>query len=147
MKHAFQADQTKKYLHMIKPLDLIIVVFLIFASFIPVGIFSYQEGIKQSAGAQEVLTAVVTHKGQVVRKIRLTGHRGVTKYRFTNGKAYDVIVATGNEVRVIEANCPDQICVHHAPIDQAGQSIVCLPHKLIIEVKSGSGRTFGGIVN
>ncbi|MDN6967443.1 NusG domain II-containing protein [Oenococcus sp. UCMA 17063] len=137
----------KKYLKMIKPLDLIIVVFLVLLSFTPLGIFSLKEQKEQSAGAQEVLTAVITHKGKVVHKIKLTGHTGTTKYRFTNGKAYNVVVATGNKVRIVEANCPDQICVHHAAINKAGQSIVCLPHKLIVEIRSSSGRSFGGIVN
>ncbi|WP_180371684.1 NusG domain II-containing protein, partial [Oenococcus oeni] len=68
-------------------------------------------------------------------------------YRFTNGKAYNVVVATGKKVKIVEANCPDQICVQHAAIGKAGQSIVCLPHKLIVEIKSSDGRTFGGIVN
>ncbi|MHA5179805.1 NusG domain II-containing protein [Oenococcus oeni] len=137
----------KKYLKMIKPLDLMIVVLLILLSFAPLGVFSLQEQKEQSAGAQEILTAVITHKGKVVHKIKLTGHTGTTKYRFTNGKAYNVVVATGKKVKIVEANCPDQICVQHAAIGKAGQSIVCLPHKLIVKIKSSDGRTFGGIVN
>lgn len=39
-------------------------------------------------------------------------------------------------VQMIEASCPDQICVHSAPLrlDQPGV-IVCLPHELIVEIK------------
>ena len=35
---------------------------------------------------------------------------------------------------MIEADCPDLICVHHKPISRQGESIVCLPHKVIVEV-------------
>ncbi len=89
----------KKYLKMIKPLDLMIVVLLILLSFAPLRVFSLQEQKEQSAGAQEILTAVITHKGKVVHKIKLTGHTGTTKYRFTNGKAYNVVVATGKKLK------------------------------------------------
>ena len=33
-----------------------------------------------------------------------------------------------------EANCPDQICVKHKPLNQTADPIVCLPNKLVVEV-------------
>lgn len=38
-------------------------------------------------------------------------------------------------VRVIEADCPDQIDVKQGYISRVGEIIVCLPNKLIIEIK------------
>ncbi len=35
---------------------------------------------------------------------------------------------------VIEANCPDGICSNHMPISRAGESIICLPHKMVVTV-------------
>ena len=32
------------------------------------------------------------------------------------------------------ADCPDQICVKHAKISQVGETIVCLPHKVVVEI-------------
>ena len=40
-----------------------------------------------------------------------------------NGKAY-----------VETATCPDGICVNHSPIYRNGQSIVCLPNRVVITV-------------
>jgi len=37
-------------------------------------------------------------------------------------------------VDVIEADCPDKICVKHTNIKNAGETIICLPHKLVIEI-------------
>lgn len=34
-----------------------------------------------------------------------------------------------------EADCPDQICVQTGKIRYAGQSIICLPHKVVVEIK------------
>lgn len=34
-----------------------------------------------------------------------------------------------------EADCPDKICVKHSEIDTEGETIICLPHKLVLEVE------------
>lgn len=41
----------------------------------------------------------------------------------------------GGQVFVSSASCPDQICVHQGKISKKGETIVCLPHKLVIEIK------------
>ncbi len=38
---------------------------------------------------------------------------------------------------MIYATCPDQICVNTGPAFKTGQSVVCLPHRIIITVVSG----------
>ncbi|MDD7113489.1 MAG: NusG domain II-containing protein [Lachnospiraceae bacterium] len=35
---------------------------------------------------------------------------------------------------MITADCPDQICVKHTEISQIGETIVCLPHKVVVEI-------------
>lgn len=41
------------------------------------------------------------------------------------------------EVTVTHSNCKEQICVEHWPISKEGETIVCLPHKLVISITSG----------
>ncbi len=36
---------------------------------------------------------------------------------------------------VIEASCPDQICVNHYAISKEGEPIVCLPAKIVIQIE------------
>lgn len=43
-------------------------------------------------------------------------------------------------VSMIQADCPDQICVHTAKISEAGGSIVCLPHKVVLEITGETDR-------
>jgi hypothetical protein len=43
----------------------------------------------------------------------------------------------GMSVSMKSADCPGQDCVRHAPISLSGQAIVCLPAKLIVEIKDG----------
>ena len=57
------------------------------------------------------------------REVLLSGVGGTNLLRISDGKA-----------SITEADCPDKICVHTAPISKVGQTIVCLPHKLVAEV-------------
>ncbi len=38
-------------------------------------------------------------------------------------------------VRMIRADCPDQICVHSSDIGAEGGIIVCLPNRVILEIR------------
>ncbi len=39
------------------------------------------------------------------------------------------------EVDVTEASCKNRICVNHKKIEKKGESIVCLPNKVVVEIK------------
>ena len=89
--------------------------------------------------------AEITIGGKVVKKIDLDA---VTEpYTFTletpNGGWNKIAVRPG-EIESLEANCPDQICVHHPPIHDGSDPIVCLPHELVIRIVDYSGRPAKG---
>lgn len=42
------------------------------------------------------------------------------------------------KVSMISAQCPDQLCRRQGPIHRQGETIVCLPNKVVLEIK-GSG--------
>ena len=44
------------------------------------------------------------------------------------------LVIRGGEAYVEYADCPDGICSAHSPISRMGESIACLPHRVIITV-------------
>ncbi|MBW4827274.1 MAG: NusG domain II-containing protein [Clostridiaceae bacterium] len=48
---------------------------------------------------------------------------------------YNLIEIGDGKVRVIEADCPDQLDVKQGYIDSPGEVIVCLPNKLVVEIK------------
>lgn len=54
------------------------------------------------------------------------------KYDF-DGNSNTLVIKDG-KASVTEANCPDGICVNHKPINRSGESIICLPHKLVVTV-------------
>ena len=48
-------------------------------------------------------------------------------------------------VNMIEADCPDHICVDHKPISKNGESIICLPNKVVVEIQSAENLEFDGM--
>ena len=46
----------------------------------------------------------------------------------------NAIEVKDGRVRAEEANCPNQDCVHQGWIGKPGQQIVCLPHKLTVDI-------------
>ena len=80
------------------------------------------------------LTAVVSVDGVEVERLALAG----AERDYTNN-GYTVHVAvTPDGVRVDRADCPTQDCVHTGTISRAGQSIVCLPARVVITLEGGA---------
>lgn len=55
------------------------------------------------------------------------------------GKDVNVLVIKDGKAYVESANCRDGICAAHKPVSKQGESIVCLPHKVVITVKLSQG--------
>lgn len=49
---------------------------------------------------------------------------------------YNLLKISDGTVFVLEADCPDKLCVKQKAISQNGESIICLPHKLVIRIVS-----------
>lgn len=56
----------------------------------------------------------------------------------------NVVVIEDGSVNVTEASCHNQVCVKHATISRTGESIVCLPNKMIVTIE-GKGEDFDAI--
>ena len=52
---------------------------------------------------------------------------------------YNLIEIGDEKVRVIEASCPDKLDVKQGYISKTGEVIVCLPNRLVIEIKGVDG--------
>ena len=53
----------------------------------------------------------------------------------------NTLVIEGGQADMTEADCPDKVCVDHAPISDVGESIICLPQKVVVEIIAGEGET------
>lgn len=48
---------------------------------------------------------------------------------------YCIFEISEKKIRVIESTCPDKLCIKQGWIAKGGQSIICLPSKIIAEIK------------
>ncbi len=48
----------------------------------------------------------------------------------------NTVVIKDGAVSVTRSDCNNQICVQHRPISETGEMIVCLPHRLSVEITS-----------
>ncbi len=102
---------------------LLLVLLLVIGLLIPLG---YQL-FHRTAGN----TVTITIDGKLWRTLPLSsdttvdipGTGGTNTLRIKNGQA-----------SITEADCPDKLCVHQSSIRHNGESLVCLPHKVIVKV-------------
>ncbi|MBR2133886.1 MAG: NusG domain II-containing protein [Eubacterium sp.] len=59
-----------------------------------------------------------------------------TTYEIKTAGGTNTLVIDDGFAYISEADCPDKICVHHRKINKSGESIICLPHKVIVTVSS-----------
>lgn len=55
------------------------------------------------------------------------------------------LVIKDKKAKVEEASCPDKLCVHQHAINKTGQTIVCLPNKVVVTVENGDKNEVDGI--
>ena len=98
-------------------------------------------------GGSGALTAVVTIDGQEADRFPVSQEALFSPRTYTNRGYTLTVVPAGdsetlsapNGLCVLESDCPNQDCVHSGVITRAGQSIVCLPARIVIELHGGSG--------
>ncbi len=77
---------------------------------------------------------VIRVNGEEVSRYSLFVDRDFTVGDVESG-SYNTVVIRDGSVYVSEAGCPDKICVEHRPISKSGETVVCLPLKLVVEVE------------
>ena len=80
-------------------------------------------------------TVTVEQDGRETARYPLSEDRTV---RIEGAAGYNILVIEGGEVWLSEADCPNLLCVKTGKIRYAGQSIVCLPHKLAVRIGGGA---------
>ncbi len=134
------------------------VLLMIFFLLLAVGIF-----VVFFTGPREGRTLILSCGGEVLESVELPGPE-FSKASFGDGQkvryclllfqkdevlhewyetrpeipakaGYNLLCVSGEGVWMEAADCRDQICVHHRPILGGGESIICLPHKLAVEIR------------
>ncbi len=108
--------------------DLILIIFLVLASavmLIGISLFSKKGATVVVSVDGKELTSFPLSEDTVYN---ISGyHGGENLLEIKDGKAH-----------LTDASCPDKLCVNMGYISKTGQSIICLPNKVVIEIKGNT---------
>ena len=94
-----------------------------------------------------IMSFILYHReghDDIMLKISVDGNIAVT-YEFNKEDAIDktfplgtgnVVVLKDGQVYMESADCPDGLCMKQGKISLSGQSIVCLPHKVVVKLSN-----------
>ena len=90
-------------------------------------------------GDTDAPTARILRDGVLLEEIDLD--RVAEPYSFTleDGSGANTVQVERGRIRISAADCPDQVCVKQGWISGGAVPIVCLPHRLTIEIVDGGG--------
>lgn len=117
---------------MVKKWDIILIAALLILSWLP-------EGIAFWTGANIVqggTVAVVQVHGTVYKEIPLSEHQGRDTFTIHTDEGDNTVVVQDQTIGIVEADCPDKICIQEGFIRNPGETTVCLPHKVMVEIRS-----------
>ncbi len=93
--------------------------------------------------ADEVV--IITQNGTLYGQYPLNGDRSVIVKDEENG--YNLVLISAGSVKVSDADCPDKLCVKQHAISRGGESIICLPHKLVVQIMSEEESDLDAVTN
>ena len=85
---------------------------------------------------QQGARAVVYVNGRSVASYPLDQPTRV-RLETADGSSFNELLIENGTADVIDAGCPDKLCVLMHPISHTGESIICLPNKTEIRIEGG----------
>lgn len=83
------------------------------------------------------ITAAVKVDGNIVYMLPLDKNASVTVEGYQGGS--NTVVIENGTVYMKDADCPDKLCEKTGKISKNGETIVCLPHRVVVEIQGGEG--------
>ena len=99
--------------------------------------FSHQ--LLRNTGAGEVIVKVY---GELTGTYSLNEDQEIT----INGGS-NILEIKNGRADMIEADCPDQLCVHQRAISASNENIICLPNKVMVEIRSKTDSKIDMVTN
>ncbi len=62
------------------------------------------------------------------------------EYVFHTEQGENVVAVKDGKIEMKSADCPDKVCVRMGAKNRSGETITCLPHKLVVEVHGGEAQ-------
>ena len=113
---------------------LIILVLGIFVIVSPLFlIYSNDAGLAAEGGEGNSLVAEISRDNQVIQRIDLNKLEGPKHIELEDG-IHMTILAENGRIKVLESDCPNQICVAAGWLTQPGDFAVCAPNEVTVTI-------------
>ena len=97
-------------------------------------------------GDTDAPTARILRDGVLLEEIDLNQVEESYTLTFEDERGTNTVLVEPGRIRISEADCPDQVCVNQGFISDGTVPIVCLPHRLLVEIVGAVGDLDGGAV-
>lgn len=90
----------------------------------------------QNIFSKDGAKVVVFLNGETVSEFSLKDELyGDNALRIETTDGYNILEVKNGAASITSANCPDGLCMKQKAISKQGESLICLPHKLVITVE------------
>lgn len=107
--------------------DLILIVIIMLVAGIIFGTWKYTNSNKD----RKIITIYIENEIYYTHKLTENLNE---KFDIKTDYGFNIVTIENGVVDIIEADCPDKICVDGKVISEVGESLVCLPHQVYIEI-------------
>ena len=81
-------------------------------------------------------TVRITIDGEIYGEYSLSDHQTIV---IDGAYGHNRIIIEGGAAYMDEADCPDKYCMDYNPVSKGNETIICLPHRLVVEVIGKTG--------
>ncbi|MCY6484852.1 NusG domain II-containing protein [Clostridium aestuarii] len=113
-----------------KKFDKIIIIIAVFVALISLVVFKLSLNKEYNIKYAEIYV-----KGDFYKKVILDKNSSKETINIETDLGENIVEIENGGIRIIESDCRDKICVEDGFKDKPGEVLVCLPHKVIIEIK------------
>ena len=75
------------------------------------------------------------------------GESDLSKDQTIDIQGTNTLEILGGKARMSFADCPDKLCVHQKAVSRDGESIICLPNKVVVSIEGGEDREMDAVAN
>ena len=129
-----------KQISRVRKIELVLLILAIagLASFACYSWFEHQTNTKGTY-------AIVSSHGKVIHRINLDEVSDPYEIRVESPEGVNILQVEPGRIRVIDADCPDKVCIHEGWISKKGRPIACVPHGLSIVIEDSNEEGLDGV--
>ena len=128
-------NKTSEMHHRIRIPDVLLSLVVLIGSFWSIFAFN-------NASSDDASNLVIYKNGTIIKEAILSVDK-VINLPLASGNI-SLEIKPGSGVHILASSCPAQVCVHTGWIKQPGETIICLPNKILLEI-SGENNEYDAI--